>query len=361
MHVRHVDDSELADGDEGEDDDVTGHEAIEIQDSDDEKESSAPVPKKKSGPVLKAFRDLPASSSSTQPPATTSRRAQAENFMSKISASLDPSLRDAREDARFTRRALQDESARLVQENRDLQARVQALNDRVTQLLTENIRFQSRIELLETLGAMRGPAERVPARSRFNGWEFEEPQYRPQHAFPPASFYPSHFSPGPVPSTPRMPSSTPHYRSHTHYPSSWSTGPPSPPAWDHPMDSPVYAAGDATPSRRRRRGLGYRSGTQDEEMMGDQDIGTSVFMAGPSTRPVPSSSAAVGSSSAGAAGPSSSGVGSLASDTVVSSSSSSTAAAAESASITLTITTPSRHDRHLRRHPSSSSLDGEQL
>ena len=239
VHLRNLDDSELVDEGDDEPDEV-----IEVEDSDTEVVDNKS--KKKSGPVLKAFRSDALSSTSSRP-SITSRRAQAEQFMTAVSASLDPAAREARDEARFMRRAMQEEAARLHQENRDLRARIEALTDRVTQHASENVRLQSRLETMELMRA--------------------EHMHRPSYPLstPPSHFYPSHFSPaqrfGMSPysythshsySPPRSPSQPYSHSYPTHSPSRLSL---SPPRWEAPPSPPSR---DRVTPPPMCHGLGYR-------------------------------------------------------------------------------------------------------
>ncbi|KAH9902532.1 hypothetical protein C8Q73DRAFT_785196 [Cubamyces lactineus] len=114
-------------------------------------------------PVVKVFCDQ-APSSATRSQATSNRRAQAQEFMSAVTASLNPATRDARDDARFARKLAQDELTRLSQDNHDLRSRNETLADRLhqqsmqlQQQLSEIMCFQARVDMLEMMQGMSTP------------------------------------------------------------------------------------------------------------------------------------------------------------------------------------------------------------
>ncbi|KAI0350176.1 hypothetical protein OH77DRAFT_1593754, partial [Trametes cingulata] len=91
------------------------------------------------------------------------RQAQTQQFLNTISACLDPSAREARDEARYARRLAQDEINRLAQENRDLRTRNETLMDRIQALTlqlqqqtTEVARLQSRLDMYEMMTSMFG-------------------------------------------------------------------------------------------------------------------------------------------------------------------------------------------------------------
>lgn len=87
-----------------------------------------------------------------------SRRTQTANFMGAIATSLDPALRDARDETRYARKFAQAEIEALRQDNRDLRARNDALQDRILQLTmqlqqqsAELAHLRTRLEMHELL------------------------------------------------------------------------------------------------------------------------------------------------------------------------------------------------------------------
>lgn len=152
VHLCTLDDSEIADatraGSEPEADADPDVEIIEAPPS-----SS----RKKTQPVVKAFQ-TPASSASTSHSAASTPRpgAQAQVFMTAVTASLDPSYRESCDEARFACRLAQDELQRLTQENRDLRTRndLHTQSLQVQQQLTEMTRLQAR---LDTTTPLRRP------------------------------------------------------------------------------------------------------------------------------------------------------------------------------------------------------------
>ncbi|KAI0364882.1 hypothetical protein BV20DRAFT_982924 [Pilatotrama ljubarskyi] len=91
------------------------------------------------------------------------RHTQTQQFLSMISACLDPSARKARDEARYSRRLAQDEINRLAQENRDLRTWIEALMDRnqsltlqLQQQTAERTRLQSRLDMYDMMTAMMG-------------------------------------------------------------------------------------------------------------------------------------------------------------------------------------------------------------
>ncbi|OJT13130.1 hypothetical protein TRAPUB_10324 [Trametes pubescens] len=159
VHLRTLDDSEIADNIEPEVDADSDVEIIEAPSSS----------RKKTQPVMKAFQ-TPAGAAGSATPRTMStpaprRGAQAQEFMSAVTASLDPAYRESRDDARFARKFAQDELQRMTQENRDLRARNDTLTDRlhtqslqVQQQLTEVTRLQARLDTIELMHSIV-PAE----------------------------------------------------------------------------------------------------------------------------------------------------------------------------------------------------------
>lgn len=69
-------------------------------------------------PVMKGFQNQ--ATASTTRAAASSRCAQAQDFMSAVTTSLDPAAHNARDDARYARRFTQDELQRLSSDNHDL-------------------------------------------------------------------------------------------------------------------------------------------------------------------------------------------------------------------------------------------------
>lgn len=115
-------------------------------------------------PVLK-MSTQPAGSSVA--PRNGSRRNQAVDFMSSVTASLDPAARDVRDETRFARRLAQDELNRLMVENRDLRARNDALLDRLQQQslelqqrINDITRLQGRVEMYEMMQNVFGASSR---------------------------------------------------------------------------------------------------------------------------------------------------------------------------------------------------------
>ncbi|KAI8989205.1 hypothetical protein BD414DRAFT_536503 [Trametes punicea] len=109
-------------------------------------------------PTLRALR-----SDSGAGTIRATRRNQTHQFLSSISASLDPSARDARDEARFARRLAQDEIHRLAEDNRALRERCDILQDRNTELMqqlqekkSEISRLLARIKTFEMLRGFMG-------------------------------------------------------------------------------------------------------------------------------------------------------------------------------------------------------------
>ena len=233
--MRDIDDSDLENLDRFEDDEP--EEAEEDSDINVEVPAVKPDVRKKastrSGPVLKAFRDT--ASFSTHTPASKRRSAQVTDFMSSMTAALDPAARDARDDTRFARRLAQDEVHRLAQDNRDLRARNDGLQDRLHQQQLELSRLQSRLEMFEVIRAMH------PAQS----------------SYPRPDGYYSHNQPSSTRTAP-SPSYTSTWHSPLRTPPRWSVPPqehPASPIHHHSYSPPPRPAASVTltltPSRRR--------------------------------------------------------------------------------------------------------------
>lgn len=202
IHLRDLDDEDIAD-------DVDNVEEPAAEDSDVEVLDGPPTTsksgKKPQGPVLKTFRTdgISGAASSRGPSAatrattstapspaartsTSSRRAQAADFMSAVSGAFDPATREARDETRFARRLAQNEIDRLTQENRDLRQRNESLSDRLQQQglqlqqqVTETSRLQSRVDMLDMVRAMTGQSsggqsahfDEYRGRPRYDRWE----------------------------------------------------------------------------------------------------------------------------------------------------------------------------------------------
>ncbi|EIW51376.1 uncharacterized protein TRAVEDRAFT_41095 [Trametes versicolor FP-101664 SS1] len=142
-------------------------------------------------PVMKGFRDQ--ATASTARAAASSRRAQAQDFMSAVTTSLDPAARNARDDARYARRFAQDELQRLSSDNRDLRTRNDTLTDRLHQQSTEVARLQSRLDMMEMMQAAHGNGRR-----RHDDWDTDGSP-RPRR---PRSYARRYSSPPPPPMSP---------------------------------------------------------------------------------------------------------------------------------------------------------------
>lgn len=167
IHLRVLNDEDIADAEEEMEERV-----IEVEDdSDPEIQVIQPPPKWSKTPgghvVAKGVRlDAPAPRRSAGP----TRGGQAKEFLATMSAALDPATREARDDARFARSLMQDEMARLTQENRDLRARVDVLQDRLhsesqraQQQALQVSTLQSRLELTTMMHSLMGSHTASPA------------------------------------------------------------------------------------------------------------------------------------------------------------------------------------------------------
>ncbi|CDO71082.1 hypothetical protein BN946_scf184844.g86 [Trametes cinnabarina] len=168
---------EFRDSDSGDEEAEPNAEGVSLADEVDSHEShlhvesdgSSPEPMNNThmtgarSPMLRGVRDQPASLAPTR----GTRRDQTNHLLSAISASLDPSAREARDEARFVRRFAQDEIHRLTEDNRLLRERCNILQDRNQELMQqlqeqkmEVTRLQTRIETFQTLhGTMAREAE----------------------------------------------------------------------------------------------------------------------------------------------------------------------------------------------------------
>ncbi|KAI0367322.1 hypothetical protein BV20DRAFT_1054952 [Pilatotrama ljubarskyi] len=216
------------------------------------------------GPILQGVRASNLSNATL--PAT--RRAQTQELFGAISAALDPSARDAREDARFARRLAQDEIARLTQENRDLRLRNDTLTDRVQELSAglqdqraEVTRLRGRIEayeLMQSLMARHGMSNPLPS-------SWHAAQGSPQ---PSGNLYQSN-----LPSCTAAPSSPS---------ASWSHPPP-----DH---SRLSTPGPSTPRHRAVQVHNSAGSSEDSALQG---LNTLATAASDSSRSVDSASVTI--------------------------------------------------------------------
>ncbi|TBU38995.1 hypothetical protein BD309DRAFT_1083699 [Dichomitus squalens] len=212
VHLRMLDDSEIADFGQSEE------EALEVEDSppnSDIELVEKPAPRKKaaskgsaSGPVLKAVHEVAAGGATTS--RTSGRRAQISDFMSTISSSLNPAAREVRDETRFARRLAQEEISRLTQENRDLRQRTEMLTDRIheqsiqlQQQLSETTRLRTQVDMYEMMRSFGGRQSRFPVGALdAEDWDFDTARYR----HPSSSSYFHHQRPRPYspPRTPRF-------------------------------------------------------------------------------------------------------------------------------------------------------------
>lgn len=100
---------------------------------------------------------------STQSRPSTSRRSQAHEILNLLSATLNPTAREEREQTKFAHQFVREEVSRLAQENRDLRIRNDVLNDRVLDLTmqleeqkAEVKRLQTRLEMYELMQTFLG-------------------------------------------------------------------------------------------------------------------------------------------------------------------------------------------------------------
>ncbi|OJT05798.1 hypothetical protein TRAPUB_3352, partial [Trametes pubescens] len=122
VHLRTLDDGNIADGEEVP---GAGDSDVEVLDGPPTKKKAPPA---SGGSVLRGIREqVPSTGAPNAAARGATRRAQASDFMSAVSASLNPALREARDDTRFARRLAQDDLHHLTQENRDLRTRNESL------------------------------------------------------------------------------------------------------------------------------------------------------------------------------------------------------------------------------------------
>ncbi|OJT07900.1 hypothetical protein TRAPUB_1207, partial [Trametes pubescens] len=160
-----------------------------------------------SAPVMKAYRDQAGSSSARA--ASSNRRAQAQDFMTAVTTSLNPAAREARDEAHFACKFTQDELLRLSNDNRELRAHNDTLSDRLQQQMSEVTRLQSRLEMLEMMQTVRRHS-----RPRADDWDDEDSPHPRRHR----SYVPR--------PSPHLPSPSPHRR---HPARSFARSPPPPP------------------------------------------------------------------------------------------------------------------------------------
>ncbi|KAI0692693.1 hypothetical protein C8T65DRAFT_711342 [Cerioporus squamosus] len=206
VHTRELDDGDIADedGEESEDgqeveednSDLEVLDGLPLRGQRTSRPSTSVAAKQKSGkptaPVLKGIRTDGMTGTSSRTSASSSRRTQASEFMSAVTTSLDPSLRDGRDEARFARRLAQSELDRLTQDNRDLRTRNDALTDRlaqqgaqVHQMALENSRLQSRLDMLEMVQGLGGRSAGPRGRSRYDDPRHSRSYHRSPRMSPP--------------------------------------------------------------------------------------------------------------------------------------------------------------------------------
>ncbi len=177
VHLRTLDDGDIADGEEVP---GAGDSDVEVLDGPPMKKKAPPA---SGGPVLQGIREqVPSTGAPNAAARGATRRAQASDFMSAVSASLNPALREARDDTRFARRLAQDDLHRLTQENRDLRTRNESLSDRLhqqslqlQQQLTEASRLQSRLDMVEMMQSFMGSGRSHRSRQRDDWLEGDTP------------------------------------------------------------------------------------------------------------------------------------------------------------------------------------------
>lgn len=194
-----------------------------------------------SAPVMKAYRDQAGSSSARA--ASSNRRAQAQDFMTAVTTSLDPAAREARDEARFARKFTQDELLRLSNDNRELRARNDTLSDRLQQQMSEVTRLQSRLEMLEMMQTVRRQS-----RPHADDWDDEDSPRPRRHRS-----YVSRLSP-------RLPSPSPHRR---HPARSFARSPPPP---------PIHAPATGLEALAAAASAGARSNAAAPEVMDSASI-----------------------------------------------------------------------------------------
>lgn len=140
-----------------EDDDIEDDSDIELVDPDPPSKTST-----SSKSSSKASKSAPTTSQGTKS-TTASRRTQAVNFMSAIASSLDPAVREARDEARYARKLAAAEIETLRQDNRDLRLRNDALNDKIHYLTMqlqqqqlECAQLRARLEMYDMFRSLRG-------------------------------------------------------------------------------------------------------------------------------------------------------------------------------------------------------------
>ncbi|KAJ8461935.1 hypothetical protein ONZ51_g11223 [Trametes cubensis] len=145
---------------EDDEDDVAAADEAEDSASDDVEIIDSPPPATQARSKSKGGSPSSVANSTSGP---RRRQGQAQQLLSSISVALDPKARESRYEARYARRLLEAQVARLTQENDSLRTRndalverIQTLNFQLQQQTSEITRLQARLDIYDMMSSVTG-------------------------------------------------------------------------------------------------------------------------------------------------------------------------------------------------------------